>query len=57
MTDLGRPRNLIGHHSVHILPKTQDNAELMVDAIRKATGLPPKYAKHDGEGVEAHPFS
>lgn len=40
----------------HILPKTQDNAELMVDAIRKATGLPPKYAKHDGDGVEAHPF-
>ena len=27
----------------------------MVDAIRKAAGLPPKYAKPDGEGVEADP--
>jgi hypothetical protein len=39
---------------LHILFKNSDDAELMVDAIRKAAGLPPKYAKPDGEGIETH---
>lgn len=39
----------------HILSKNPDDAAKMVDAIRKAAGLPPKYTKPDGEGVEAHP--
>ena len=39
----------------HFLSKNPDDAERMVDAVRKAAGLPPKYAGPDGEGVEIHP--
>jgi hypothetical protein len=40
---------------LHILSKNPDDAAKMVDAIRIAGGLPPKYTKPDGEGVEEHP--